>query len=258
MRINKKRFTKNNDYLICILDILGFENLFNELGLEIIESKYKELIAVIEEQNISFAVVVGPGGYPMAGSPNIKSAYFSDSIIIWCKYDFFRMEVLFNTLKELLCKSIEIGLPLRGSISVGPVKIDEEKSIFLGQPIIAAARAESVQKWIGITFSKTFNEEPYCNGFKLDCFLQYDKHLKKGGEKMTIPLVIDFPRQWRLKRKNSLIDAIQKLNRDAKYSVYYTNTINFIKFSEEKHDWWKKDPRYLEGLEKMEKRNEKT
>lgn len=224
--------------------------MFNELGLEIIESKYKELIEIVEKQNIGVAVLQGPGGHPVVCSPNIKSAYFSDTIIFWCKYDVYRMEVFFNSMKELVCKSIEIGLPLRGSISVGRAIIDKEQSIFLGKPIIASARAEKSQKWIGITLSNTFNEEPYCGGFKADCILQYDKHLKEGEQDKVIPLVVDFPRYWRLNKNHSLIDAIQKLNKDGKYSEYYSNTIDFVKFSTDNHDWWTNHPSYIKESEK--------
>lgn len=248
-----KRMETDHNLLICLLDVLGFENLFNQFGLATIEAKYKELLAVAEEQNIEVAILQGPGGHPIIGSPSIKSAYFSDTIIFWCKYDLFRMEVLLNCMKEVICKSIEIGLPLRGSVSIGQVKIDKEQSIFLGQPIIAAARAIEVQKWIGITLSKTFDKEPYCGGFKADCILQYDEHIKEGGEDKVIPLVIDFPRHWRLKRKSSLIEAISKLNSDEKYSEYYTNTLDFVKFSEDNHDWWTKHPDYIKEVERRKK-----
>ena len=241
----------NDASLICLLDVLGFEALFNRYGLEIIEAKYKELMTVAEEQNIGMAVTHGPGGHLMVGSPNIKSAYFSDTIIFWCKYDVFRMEVLLNCMKEVICKSIEIGLPLRGSVSVGEAKLEKDQSIFLGLPIIAAARAEPVQKWIGITLSKSFDKQPYCNGFKADCVLQYDKHLKLGWQDKVIPLVIDFPRHWRIKRQTSLTEAIQKLNNNEQYSEYYDNTIAFAEYSEENHDWWTKRPEYIEEVNRM-------
>lgn len=38
--------TTDRDFIICILDVLGFENLFNQVGLETIEKKYRELIDV--------------------------------------------------------------------------------------------------------------------------------------------------------------------------------------------------------------------
>jgi hypothetical protein len=189
--------TTENDYLICLLDALGFESLFIAHGLDVIESKYRELITTVEKQNIGLAIAQGPGGgHPIVGSPNIQSAYFSDTIIFWCKYDTFRMEVLLNCMKEVICKSIEIGLPLRGSVGVGQAKLVKEQGIFLGRPIISAARAEATQRSIGITLSKDFDKEPYCQGFKADCILQYDKHLKDNARDKVIPLVVDFPRHW--------------------------------------------------------------
>lgn len=241
----------NRDHLICLLDVLGFENLLHEHGLDGIESKYRELVATVAHQNIGLTILQGPHGHPMVGSPNIQSAYFSDSIIIWCKYDIFRMEVMFNCMKEIVCRSIEIGLPLRGSVGVGQATVEREQSIFLGQPIISAARAEAIQKSIGITLSKDFDREPYCQGFKADCVLQYDRHLKEDWKGRVIPLVVDFPRHWRLKRKHSLVDAIKALDKDERYSEYYQNTLEFVVFSETNHDWWLKHPGYIEHVKAM-------
>ncbi|HVW98005.1 MAG TPA: hypothetical protein VHA56_18690 [Mucilaginibacter sp.] len=237
---------KDDDTLICLLDVLGFENLFNKLGLEGIETRYKELLAVVDEQNVQVAILQGAGGVPVVCSPNIQSTYFSDTIIFWCKYDTFRMEVLLDCMKELLCRSIEIGLPLRGAVGVGEVKIDKEIAVYLGQPIISAARAESVQKWIGITLSKDFAKHPYCGGFKADAILKYDSHLKENGKDKVIPLAIDFPRHWRIKRSGSLEHAINELNTDEEYSIYYENTIEFIRYSKNNHDWWTKEPGYID------------
>jgi hypothetical protein len=245
--------TTETDYLICLLDVLGFESLFNEHGLEIIESKYRDLIATVEEQNIDMALLIGPGGHPMIGSPNIQSAYFSDTIIFWCKYDIFRMEVMLNCIKEVICKSIEIGLPLRGSVSIGHAKLEKNQSIFLRKPIISAARAVEFQKSIGITLSKDFDKVPYCQGFKADCILQYDNYLKENWKERVIPLVVDFPRHWRLRRNHSLKDAIKKLDKDEKHTEYYRNTIDFVTYSEDNHDWWLKHPGYIAELRKIKK-----
>lgn len=130
----------NRDFIICLLDVLGFENLFNNHGLETIEKKYKELIEVADNHNFELALMER-GGVPVMGNPGLKSSYFSDTILFWCPYDDMRMEVLFDSIAEVMCKSIEIGLPLRGAVSVGEVVIDKEKGLYLGQPFIAAARA---------------------------------------------------------------------------------------------------------------------
>ena len=249
--------TKEREHIIILLDVLGFKNLFEKIGLDEIESKYRELIKVAEEHNFEGAFTIGPGGHPMYGNPGIKSAYFSDTIIFWCPYDPFRMEIIFDSMREVLCRSIEIGLPLRGSISIGDVRIDKEKGVFLGKPIIEAALGETAQKWIGITLSKKFDFEPYNGGFKADMILEYSNHIKNDFKDFLIPLAIDFPRHWRLKRKTSLIEAIKKLDTDERFTEYYKNTIEFVEYSEENHDWWKKHPEFIKEIERRKKEAEK-
>ncbi|KAA3597283.1 MAG: hypothetical protein D8M57_06320 [Candidatus Scalindua sp. AMX11] len=81
-------------------------------------------------------------------------------------------------------------------------------------------------------------EEPYNGGFRADCFLHYEKHLKPGGLSEVTPVVIDCPRQWRKTRNQPLVGAIQTLNTDPGYSVYYTNTLDFVEFSGKSEQWW--------------------
>ena len=245
------------DFIICVLDVLGFENLFNKLGLNTIEKRYKELIDVAEKHNFELALMER-GGVPVMGNPGIKSSYFSDTILFWCPYDDMRMEVLFDSLTEVMCKSIEIGLPLRGAVSVGKVVIEKEKGVYLGQPFISAARAETAQKWIGITLSKTFNLPKYNGGFKADRILEYKNHLKPDKIDKVIPLVLDYPRKWRKTRDKSLVEAIQVLDTEEAYSYYYLNTIEFVNYSAENHDWWLKHPSYLKELERQKKLNERN
>ena len=72
--------TTDRDFIICILDVLGFENLFNQVGLETIEKKYRELIDVADKHNFELALMER-GGVPVMGNPCIKSSYFSDTIL---------------------------------------------------------------------------------------------------------------------------------------------------------------------------------
>lgn len=240
--------TTERDFIICLLDVLGFENLFSKLGLEEIERRYKELIDVADIHNFELALMERDG-VPVMGNPGIKSSYFSDTILFWCPYDDLRMDVLFDSLTEVMCKSIEIGLPLRGAVSVGQVVIDKEKDVYLGQPFISAARAETSQKWIGITLSKTFDLPKYNGGFKADKILEYKKHIKPEKLDKVIPLVLDYPRKWRKNRDKSLIDAINALDTDKAFTEYYSNTIEFVNYSADNHDWWLKHPSFIKELE---------
>ena len=244
----------DENYIICLLDVLGFENLFNKIGLDEIEIRYKKLIEVVEQNNIQVAITV-INGVPAVGNPDIKSAYFSDTILFWCRYNKFTLDILLDVMKEVMCKSIEIGLPLRGAVSVGKAIIDKEKSIFLGMPFINAARAETSQKWIGITLSKDFDLKEYNKGFKADNILEYTKHIKQDCSSKVISFVIDYPRQWRKTRQSSLNEAINTLNTDSNYDEYYKNSIDFVSFSEQNSEWWTKLPSYIAELEKRKNIN---
>ncbi len=228
---------KKEDTIICLLDVLGFENLFKSLGLEKIVEKYKMLTDAVKNETRKVFLLQGPDGHPVMGFASIESAYFSDSIMYWVNYDTFRLEVLLKGISELICKSIEIGLPLRGSASIGKVSIDMKESVFLGQPIIDAARGETAQNWVGFTLSKTFGLDGYNKGFKADYILQYEDHIKKEKEDLLIPLVLDYPRHWRATRSGCLVQQIEKLKL---FEECNKNTINFVKYSEKMHDWWKR------------------
>jgi len=237
------------EHIVCLLDVLGFESLFQRIGLDGIEKKYSELVKAIKDETSKLFILQGPNGHPVVGWAEIESVYFSDSVMYWLNYDEFRMEVLLRGMCELICKSIEVGMPLRGSASIGEIRIKKESNIYLGQPIIDVARAESAQKWIGFTLSKTFELEKYSKGFKADYVLQYAEHIVEKRKDNVIPLVLDFPRHWRLTRKDDLIDYVYKLDIDKRFSKYYTNTIDFINYSKRMHDWWKNEPEYLTSIE---------
>lgn len=225
----------SDDTLFCLLDVLGFENLFNSIGLEEIEKKYIELITIVKKQKYKYATVKN-GSSEWSGQVDINSAYFSDTIVFWCSYSHLNIEVLFFCLKEIMCKSIELGIPLRGAVSVGKTIIDKKRGIYLGKPIITAARAEKAQKWIGITLCSSFNLGYYSSPLGIDTILMYDKHIKKGYETTVSQYTIDFPRHWRNTRSNPIILEIQKLNSDIEFNDYYINTIDFVKYSENGYD----------------------
>ena len=53
-----------------------------------------------------------------------------------------------NTCAELLCRSIEFDLPIRGAVSTGDAIFDTENKVYLGEPIVDTARLENKQQAI--------------------------------------------------------------------------------------------------------------
>ena|ERR1022692_448945 len=128
--------------LFCFLDVLGFSNLVQNIGLECLYEKYRQLIQAAKKQQRDGVFFSSRFGHPFFGYERIESFYFSDTIIFWCPYDIHHLEALATSLKEVLCRSIEIELPLRGAISVGQARLNFEEKVFIGKPIIKAANAE--------------------------------------------------------------------------------------------------------------------
>lgn len=222
-------------YLLCIMDVLGFEYLFFKYGMTYIAEKYNEIIQSAQKEKITglrFGSMNGETYFTYISD----FSYFSDTIVFWSDYNSQNFVFLIRQLQEVLCRSIEIGIPLRGAISVGNLIIKKKSGIYLGQPIISAARAEKSQKWIGITFSKEFSQPPFCNDLIFENVLQYEKQIKDKCKDKVSPFVIDFPRHWELTRDSSIENAIQNLNTDSEHSMYYQNTLDFVNFSKDNHN----------------------
>lgn len=144
-----------------------------------------------------------------------------------------------QTCMEFFCQAIFTGIPLRGCLSTGMALMDQEKSIFFGNPIVEAARGEAAQDAMGIAFGKSFNNyHPIYH----DYFIPYLGHMKPNSNKTEFlsPMVLDWPRYWRNSpefKEHSLVEYIEKMNTDTNYSKYYKNAIKFVEFSEKHENW---------------------
>jgi len=253
-------------YLIALFDVLGFEHKLKKRGLSSMADAYEALIANINGRNEHFAKLFGEIGF--TESPYwlsdgdvfifniIRGAYASDSILLWAPRTWpearskSREELkelsksgakgwvthpipcdnFLDTCNDLICHSVEIGLPLRGAISLGEAVIDEGNRIFLGQPIVDAARMERGQVFIGASFCTPFMAQIVPMRYRLP----FNAHLKEQQSPVWEGSVLDWPRHWRNTRPQGARarDAVAALNSDPKYSAYYDITLRSIDASE--------------------------
>jgi len=252
----------HHGFLVGLFDILGFENIFGRIGLDSLLSKYKELIEIVNKSN--FVYDFFKNEFNLSGSTywfadrkikpiyQIRAAYASDSILLWadrtwpaCKNISLKemkdlrensatgwlghpvpCDPFLDLCNELICKSLEIGFPLRGALSIGDAVFDEEQRIFLGKPIIEAARLESCQQWIGASPCNSFLSQiipkRYLSTFK--------EHLKPACRETYSFIALDWPRHWKKTRKLPAEELVNAIKADT-HSKYYCNTLNFIKNS---------------------------
>nr|VFJ61956.1 MAG: hypothetical protein BECKDK2373B_GA0170837_110521 [Candidatus Kentron sp. DK] len=244
------------EYLVAFFDVLGFKNKLLNQGLETIHQKYLKLIDVIDKKNAeqdkyreigfqgAFWVVVDDEPPHPVVMHDIRGAYASDSILIWSNkkviggpvgvnigsgpVSLITPDVWADTFLEVccevICHSIEIGLPLRGGISTGKSVLDGEKNIYLGKPLIHASKAESRHNYLGVSFCRGAN----LNVKKSWLIIPYTEHMKDGSAGLVSGEVLNWPEHWRRTRNESLADSINALNSSKDSERYYENTIQFI------------------------------
>lgn len=232
--------------VLCLLDVLGFESLFTAIGLKQIEERYDRLIEYVNEQTGGIDVAPTPDGHVAVGWLALGNAYFSDTLLFWTKYSKMSLPSFTQLIAEIICYGIEHKLLLRGTISVGNAILDKNSGKYLGEPIIEAARTERLQKWIGVSFGSSFTKPGFNEEFRLDTVLPYKSHYKPEIEddnekrKYFTGMVVDWHRRWRESRTTDIQSMISEFDTGSEYSGYYEQTIRFVKFSEENHDWFKK------------------
>lgn len=144
-----------------------------------------------------------------------------------------------QTCMDFFCQAIISGIPLRGCVSTGLAVMDTYKSIYLGSPLVEAARGESEQNSMGIAFGKSFNNShPVYN----DYFIPYLDHIKDEckDKNHLSPMVLDWARYWRESpdfKEYDLHECINKMNNNHKFSAYYDNAIKFFDFSDKHKNW---------------------
>lgn len=137
-----------------------------------------------------------------------------------------------QTCMNFFCQAIVAGIPLRGCIGTELAIMNQDKSIYLGEPLVEVAKGETAQNALGIAFGKSFNNShPVYNNY----FIPYSVHIKDEKEsknrKYLSPMMLDWARYWRESsdfKKYFLKDCINKMNKNPKVSFYYDNAIKFF------------------------------
>ena len=253
---------------VAFFDVLGFKNRFGDLKLQGMLDVYLQLIANVDflnrrmeelyqDQNFpDTAIWTAEGGAVVLN--RLQGAYASDSLTLWANHEFRAAHGLTSEQKsekmknpsfewqyhpipndriidvcnELICHSLEIGLPVRGALTSGEAVLDKTRSIFLGQPIIDAVQMEGAQRFIGASLAKSITTAASPSAF----LIPYCAHIKREAKIEILSLfsdyVLDWPRYWRETRKSDLKSAIESLDTDKQFSDLYKNTIQFAEFSE--------------------------
>jgi hypothetical protein len=231
--------------LLFFFDVLGFSARVEEIGLAGIYAEYERLLAIVTESSSQMVLDGKPDGQGayirVMFSIRWSMAYFSDTILLWTDYS--RGPLVLGAAKSVACQffcdCFRNGLPLRGAMAAGPAVMDPERRIFLGEPIIHAARAEAAQRCSGIGIAASW--EPYFGGAlgRPELLLPYSDHIKPGREAALASIVLDWPAAPRTNEAcagHNLNDLINAYSRPG-FEPYWEATSRLIAYSDSEPKW---------------------
>jgi hypothetical protein len=251
---NKQKYDINKDpeeptvmgYVVGFFDVLGFKELHKQHGSKKLIEIYQELIVKVIIKNVedmqAFTLVrFNNVKVPAIGTLPIRYTYFSDTILLWIPLVEYLIEGFAVRCSDLIIEGLNIGIPIRGSISVGGAVMNKEKSIFLGEPLIEAALLEKAQNWIGVSYGPSATHPKFQDALGQNYVIQfYTKHYKPNNDNLISQMVLDWPRRMRDNHDPKIIlNKLQELRSKTDKTIKYDNTFDFIKYSEQNQNWFK-------------------
>ncbi|WP_133513303.1 hypothetical protein [Candidatus Thiosymbion oneisti] len=88
----------------------------------------------------------------------------SDGLIIYTnslgsyQEEFSAIETMIIAIRDLMVRMFDIGIYMRGAISIGEFIIDLDRNVYFGKAFIEAVRDESRQNWIGCILGKSVED----------------------------------------------------------------------------------------------------
>ena len=241
---------RKKNIALAFFDILGTSETIERGHYNKVYNFYSYMVKLCSEEMIPLSFSNLPGRRLFSENCEIvikcpmHHAFFSDTFILWIEYEpFFEMSLrgFYEKCMDIFTEAIKNGIPLRGAISRGLAIMDCDNNIYLGKPLVEAAKAEHAQNWLGIALTKSCQEATLSEVWAL---LPYEEHIKKEKiydckKALFTNCVLDWPKYWRnTQEDDDIIKYINKMNRIKKYSSYYENTIEFIKYSYKNNDFW--------------------
>ena len=160
-------------------------------------------------------------------------AFFSDTFLVWLYISPLSKPLLGGFLKKcsiIFCEALKRGIPLRGTISMGSAIMDEENRIFLGKPLVEAAKAVLRQKWLGVAIGKSVVDTiGQFNPKDMEYLLPYRNHMKYECDPFLSDFVLNWFSYWNKFENNDIEKIIEDMNTDISFDDYYKNTLLYVK-----------------------------
>ena len=261
-----KAIPATHTYNVALFDVLGFSDRLKTQGIEAIAQKYAILAKMVQRQNKNYEEYFGAGFSSSAFWTNdgdivalqpCEAAYASDSLVLWShsyfpaardlpehersllakdrisgwEYAPVPCDFFLTICCEVVCLSLECGLPLRGAISTGRAIMDRDSGFFLGEPLVEAARLEKAQAALGLSLCSSFVKQHVPVRFTAT----YKDHIKREEADIAwSERVLAWNRYWKHTREHDCREVIERLSvGSGPASHYYTNTLRMLRSIED-------------------------
>jgi hypothetical protein len=230
-------------YIIAVIDVLGFERMYRRLGPQRMKEIYEKLITAA--QSCTETRAIGMHRFDGALVPTLFQfdlgfAYFSDTLLLWAPLGETHVSPFLARCTDVFLEALALGIPLRGAVAVGEAILDQQNGVFLGTPLIDAARLEHAQDWIGIALTRSCREVlPWLDS---SVVLPYTPPCKPGTKvELHGGLALDWPRRARA-RQLDIDAALDRMERPESHRRYYDHAGAFAEHSSA-HARWNREER---------------
>lgn len=248
--------------LIVFLDILGTSQLLNSGEFYKVYDYYSDMIKLCSDSYTPIAI-----SNPFFGKREMLSdlnsiqadladfetpyhiinydlchAFFSDTFLLWIEIDSFFRPLIGGFLEKcsiVFCEALKRGIPLRGTISIGTSIMDEKNHIFLGKPLVEAAKAEPHQRWLGVAIGKSVvNLIEQFHPMDMEYLLPFCNHLKYDSDPLLSNFVLDWFAYWNRNEDVDVEEIIESMNTEKAFDNYYKNTLLYVMAAKQRHAIW--------------------
>ena len=220
--------------------------MYGVRGIRTTLNAYARLITAVKARDrvrtFGASDIFSGGAASTLQSVPIEHHYFSDTILLWTPLSAESLSPFLTACADLFVEALSMGIPLRGAISVGEAVLDKKKGVFIGQPIIDAARLEHEQNWLGLALAKPFRD--LWEHINSDLVLPTTPPAKEVSSPLMERILhsgfaVDWPRRMR-GAGDDPIPHLGGMNTSASHHEYYANTASFISRSRELRNWNRK------------------
>lgn len=147
----------NKNYLVAMIDVLGFKNLLATEHIQNICRMFRNLQYRTWHHMQNETLVISKSGALKECHP-VHYAFFSDTILIWQDVELQdedageKVDRLLISLQLFMSNSLANIVPLRAGIAWGECILEPTINMFIGRPIADAFILEDAQDWVGAAF----------------------------------------------------------------------------------------------------------